>query len=122
MPYEYTLLQEKEYMYLHTSGTVRTVDEVLTFVAAMLADLKRRQYSRVLIDETELTVSMDQFDTYTFAEELATHLPAEGLRIATIHAPQNKDVYGWAETFLRNRSINYRTFPDKDSALRWLLK
>ena len=122
MPYRYTLQQEEGYALLVTVGEVGTGGEVLDFVDTMLADLKKRHYSRVLIDETQLHVNMDQYDTYSFAEKLANHLPGQGLRIATIHAPQNKEIYGWAETFLRNRSINYRTFPDKEEALGWLLK
>ena len=122
MPSRYTIHQEAEYVLLVLGGDVRTADEVLAFVNSMLIDLKKRRCSKVLIDETALFVDVDQFETYSFAEKLATHLPAQGLRIATIYAPQNKEVYGWAETFLRNRSINYRTFPDKDSALKWLLK
>ena len=122
MSYEYTLHREEEYVLLVTTGDVRTVDDVLTFVDAAVKDVKKRQCSRMLIDETELRVNMDQYDTYSFAEELANHLPAQGLKIATIHAAQNKEVYGWAETFLRNRSINYRSFPNKEEALGWLLK
>jgi len=120
MAYEYTVRVESSHILFDVSGSAESAADVLDFAQCLINECKYHNRLRILLDERDLQSSLDQMDTYTFAEELAKSVPLMGFKIAAVFAMGKAERYAWIETILQNRSINYKVFPTVDLAAQWL--
>lgn len=120
MAYEYTVQSMAGYLLFTITGTNYTAEDVLNFSEEIFSIARQKECSRLLLDERQLAMDFDQFDTYYFAENLASRVPAMGLRAAVLASPENIKQHSWTETLFQNRSINYKVFITMEKAIEWL--
>lgn len=120
MPYTYTIHEEEDFLNVIVTGSTESAVETARFATQLGTEAQKRARTHILLDETGFEPLLDQFDIYNFSEKLSVQFPALGLKIAVLHREERRKFYTCAETFLRNRSINYRVFQDRTEALKWL--
>lgn len=103
----------KKNLFLDDNNVFETVNYVLD-------RCQENGKKHVLIDQNNTTHKISVFKQLEIAELLQKRIP--GVKIAFI-APAliGKEYAKTMETFAVNRSVYVRYFPDKDTALKWLI-
>lgn len=100
-----------------------TVEDFAMFGEMFEAAVADFDGHRVLLDKTRFLNEFDYHDAILFAESPITDFMVEhGLRIASHIRPASLEVERSYETLMRNRSVSYKPFVDKEKAIEWLLK
>lgn len=106
---------------LTVTGVTRTVTDLLQYgeyVDRICAEHARK---RVLMDERDLVMDEDTLTAYDFSEsDNIVALATSGIRIACLSSVDNLEMNSSYETYMQNRSLNFRVFTDRDEAMEWL--
>lgn len=118
---DYSLEKKYEKDFLHVHVTGERVREVLIDIAKdIVAALKKRQYTKVLIDVTQLRGHLNTIDTYDLGtRDFPTLKQNKPMKIAICdnHISENLRFF---ETVSRNIGLNIRVFTIDDDAIQWL--
>lgn len=122
MPLTATFTTTDRYLLVMAQGTAQTADDLTGYALVLVDEARKTGQTRILLDETRATVTLDTFDIVLLADRLDELRVANlGLRAAAICAPASCAAMRSLETALRNRSINYMAFDDRAAAEAWLL-
>ena len=120
MPYTFEIQDKGDYLLLTASGTLDSIDELVSVGRSMRKKAAQCECRRFLIDERAVDKTIDPHDITVFAEARVEN-PAGWLRVAVVCSPENLPGLRWVETFFQNRSLPYRQFPSLQEAEEWLL-
>ena len=121
MPYFLTYARIGDILVVKATGDYADVQEFIAKKDEATLRIMEERARRILLDDRELTMTLDVHDAVTFADAvLEEGVPAQGLRFACLPPKTGREFYAAFETACRNRSINYQLFEDKQAAVDWL--
>lgn len=110
-------------MSVKAEGEAKTFEAFSDKARTVVAHVLSSGAKRILLDDRALAVALDTHDITRAADLLEkSNFQALGLRLASLCRPEDRCVYDSIETIYRNRSINFRRFDDKQTAVEWLRK
>ena len=118
MSYEVTIKERDAFVHATVTGT-SSVDALRGFLDEVLAECKRLDHSRVLIEE-RLIGTLDIDEIYAVASESARNSLGEYHAVALV-ADEVGDAAYFAETVASNRGMPVRLFATVGQAEKWLL-
>jgi hypothetical protein len=93
-------------------------DELMTFMDAVSAEVKKRGFNRLLADMSLVSGPPPEMDRYNVGKYFASVFL--GVKIAIVY----RKVY--ANNFFEDTAVNrgawVKVFPDKQTAMQWLMK
>jgi len=120
MSYEYTITPQDGYLLYITSGVLDDVESLLACTGIALQEAMAKECN-LLIDDRRLTINLSNLDATLTGEHLAEiDLQVMGIRIASVQSPENMELGRMFETVLTNRSLVFKVFEDRESAINWL--
>ena len=109
------------YLRITSSGTLASHDEVMEYLGLVVRMGREYHRSRILLDETRLTLLAELLDAYAFADSpLAREMIERGFRLACLPPPAQVQFLRSVETIMSNRSISFLVFLDEEEAIAWL--
>ncbi|EGB14226.1 hypothetical protein DND132_1013 [Pseudodesulfovibrio mercurii] len=120
MPYTYEVQKTDGYIFLTSSGEIRSEEDLVSLGRSMKDLAARLDCRRFLIDERSVDMKIDPLTLTEFAEGRIDE-PRSNMRVAVIYTPENLSRLHWIETFLQNRCIPYRQFSSFEQATQWLM-
>ncbi|BDQ33880.1 hypothetical protein JCM14722_14220 [Pseudodesulfovibrio portus] len=122
MPVKFETTRMDNYLFVESSGEMSSFEDGIEYIQAQVTTASREGIRRLLLDERNLTVTIDYSDILALAEYWEkNNLQTMGLRVASmppVDAPQAQLAY---ETPAVNRSIMFKVFFDRQEAEDWLL-
>lgn len=123
MPVHVTITAMNGYLLIESSGEMETVEDGVEYIQAQIDAALKEKIQRLLVDDRNLTVSIDYSDILALADYWEKRgLQRIGLRAAALAPPSAPQAQLAYETTATNRSIVFKVFFDKQEALNWLLK
>ena len=120
-PFSLELEMRDGYFVAVSQGEIRTLEEYFRKVRAIVDTGLGSAVYRILLDERKLFTHLDAHDIAMVAKLLEEEgVPGYGVRLACLYNPRCLDTHRLCETMYRNRSIIYRLFLDRESAVAWL--
>ena len=122
----------RNYIYAKITGEFKpkdrkSLDEAKTITLAIFEEARNSQISKLLIDASESSATMDTFDRYRLMNSLAntsiqycTENSIPSFQSAYITNEEIFDSENFDETVARNRNLNVLITVDKQKALQWL--
>ena len=92
-------------------------DAALRFVDSIASECRKSGQDRVLIDATDVTGKMPDFDRYIIGTRIAA--ACEGIRIAAVIRAEY--INKFAENVAVNRGASFFVTSSRDEALQWLM-
>ena len=87
----------------------------------MLDKAFENDIKRILIEQSALTNTTTALEAAILADsEKINEAVKRGIRVASVVSPKEHDICMVYENALFNRSLNFKTFIDADSARHWL--
>ncbi|WP_319470652.1 hypothetical protein [uncultured Pseudodesulfovibrio sp.] len=121
MAIHYEIFREDGYLRIVTTGTLRTIEELIAYGTFMYDQATSLQIPRILLDEDKMDDAADASTIYEWCEhEVVSKTATAGIRIAGICTAENYACNKVFETMLQNRSYNYKVFQDEQEAIKWL--
>ncbi|BDQ38299.1 hypothetical protein SYK_26590 [Pseudodesulfovibrio nedwellii] len=118
---KFTLELENDYLFSSTTGTVNTLEEMQQYATAILNKTYKYGIKRILLDQTGLKNNTSSLDASLLANSVEIDMAAvQGIRVATIVTPNEYSIAVTYENALFNRSLNCKTFMEKEQAMQWL--
>ena len=105
------------YLACTVTGTWVT-NELKNFTGTIHAELKKLGYKRLMADMSLVSGPPPDMDRFYMGEHLASVL--SGIKIAIVY--QKVYANNFFEDTAVNRRAQVRVFPDKQTALQWLIK
>lgn len=123
MPFSLTTKPQDGYLLVESAGSIDSDSEAIDlYFTPQVERTIETGVKRLLVDERALAINLDYHDVVEIAEDWSRQaLQSQGVRIAVIHAGESTEKHEAYETAAFNRSIAYRTFPNRAQALGWLL-
>nr|WP_321260542.1 hypothetical protein [uncultured Pseudodesulfovibrio sp.] len=117
----FTFKLEENHLLVTTAGTVTTHEEMQQYAAAILDTVTKSNVKRVLRDETNLTNLTTSLDATLLAQSAEVDMAAIlGIRVANVVKQEGYPIAITYENALFNRSLNCKTFIEKEQAIQWL--
>lgn len=122
MPYTFEFTNKGNYLLVTVSGEVNAYDDVLAYIDALVAQLRRTNITRLLLDEREVSFNIDVLDIVLVTDQFMAvpGITTRGYRVACVCSHDNVEVIRAFETSFQNRSLNYRMFSQIHAAEKWL--
>ena len=113
--------RDLDHLLVTARGRVHNLREWVEYVSAIVREATRYGRECVLVDERELSLSLDVKDIFLFAEEKAVDMRF-GLdnKFVSVCSKCNEDTMDACELFLRNRNIDFKVFSNMEAARRWI--
>jgi hypothetical protein len=108
---------ESGYLFCTITGNWVT-DELESIVNTLSAELTKQKYSRILADMSLVSGPPPEMDRYHMGKYVAAAL--RGIKMAIIYRKVIPNSF--FEDTAVNRGAWIKVFPDKESALQWLMK
>ena len=122
MSYTLSFSKQDGWFSVAAQGEIDSFEVFSEKARTVTGEILQSGIKRILLDDRELAISLDAHDITLVAEQLEkANIQALGLRLASLCRPEDRETYRMFETIYGNRSINFRLFTDKQSALNWLL-
>nr|WP_321513046.1 hypothetical protein [uncultured Pseudodesulfovibrio sp.] len=116
-----TLRLENDCLHVTTTGTVDTVEKMQHYAVTILEKAIEYNTKRVLLDERNLTNLTTSLDASLLAQSAEVDKAAIlGIRVANLVSQKGYSIAVIYENALFNRSLNCKTFTDKEQAIQWL--
>ena len=123
MPVCATFTVMNGYLLIESSGEMATFEDGVAYIQAQVDTASREGLLRLLVDDRNMTVSLDYSEILSLAEYWeGKGLQSLGLRVAALPPPSTPHGQQAYETTATNRSIVFKVFFDRQEALNWLLK
>ena len=122
MPFQLTVADNKPYLWLITTGSIASFDELLQYGRRVLSFVKEYGAKYLLLDERNRTEDLHAADIADYADTMCQEsLQNAGLRVAMLvrgAGPKDEDF----DLILQNRIVlDYKRFTDAEAAESWLL-
>ena len=119
MPYELSIKKEAEILYFYTTGKI-TMETASSMLKEIIDESAKHQFKKILVDITDMTGSLQTLEQYEFPKLIPEEF--KRMKIAMIDKEEDKNIWQFFETSVRNRGYNILTFTDTDDAKKWLLQ
>ncbi len=119
MTIQYETHVEGDILHVTTSGFDESLEDVIAYGEAVVAEAKKYSCTRILIDESDLVYRLSTVDTYELADYYAKTFRGTG-KVALVTSSENLEDAKFWETAVRNRGLFYRIFTSKEEAEAWL--
>ncbi|CCH48335.1 hypothetical protein [Pseudodesulfovibrio piezophilus] len=121
MGYTVEINQNDLWLTIVTRGGISGYDDFLEKAETIIDLVRDAGTRRILLDDRDVRIDLDVLDIIRVAERLdEADFPTLGLRIACLVGNQDHTVFRTVETIYSNRSINFRLFRCRESAIEWL--
>ena len=121
MAYTLTFTHKNGYLLAETSGEICTFDEFSEKAQSVVREAMESGLHRVLLDERNLNVAIDTFDSLRVAQDFEKDdIQIYGGRLACLCHNECVNIYKTFETLYQNRSLSYHLFDDIPTAIAWL--
>lgn len=119
MAINYETHVEGDILHVTTSGFDESLEDVIAYGEAVMAETTKHGCTRILVDESDLDYRLDTVDTYNLARYYAKtfHVAA---KVALVASKENLEDAKFWETTIRNRGGLCNVFTSKDKAKAWL--
>jgi len=119
MTYDLSIKEESGILYFQVTGKI-TMETGISMLKEIVDETVKRQFKKILVDITDMTGSLKTLEQY----ELPKLIPEEfkKVKIAMIDKEEDKNIWKYFETSVRNKGYNMLTFIDIDDAKKWLLQ
>jgi len=116
-----TLELEDDCLHVTTTGTVDTCEEMRRYATVLLDKAIEFNVRRILLDETGLKNTTTSLDASLLADSAEVNTATiRGIRVANVVSNEGYALAVTYENALFNRSLNCKTFLEKDQAMQWL--
>lgn len=108
-------------LHAKVTGVISSAEQAVEKAVALVAKSYETGVYRLLVDERELTISIDALDIVQAVDAIDKRgIQGLGGRTACLYRPEYAAIYKNYETFYKNRSLIYQAFEDDALALEWL--
>lgn len=121
MSIEYTITCNDDTLFVRTSGSDESHEEVEAYGNAIVQECLRCGAKSVLCDETALEYRLDTLDTLYAGKSLVSRIQNKRITIAIACNPKFREDARFFENVVVNRGLTLRMFPDIESARIWLM-
>lgn len=119
MTYKLSIKEESGILYFHVTGKI-TIETASSMLKDIVNESEKRQFKKILVDITDMTGSLKTLEQYVFARLIPEKF--KKIKIAMIDKEEDKNIWEFFETSVRNKGYNMLTFTDIDDAKKWLLQ
>ena len=119
MAIRYTMAVDGGVLLVISSGCDDTLEEVMAYGLAIIAECQAKRVVKVLCDERELRYRLSTCDTFALATFLAEHVPLVS-RVAVVCNPEGVPDAEFWENVAVNRGLTVRVFMERAEAETWL--
>lgn len=119
MAINYKTHVEGDILHVTTSGFGESLEDVIAYGEAVIAEAKKHGCTRLLMDERNLDYRIDTVDIYRLANYYTNTYHSAG-KIAFVTSEENIEDAKFWETAVRNRGLLCRIFTLKEEAEAWL--
>ena len=119
MAINYKTHVEGNILHVTTSGFDESLEEVIAYGEAIMAEATKHGCTRILVDERQLEYRLSTVDTYELANYYAKTFRGIA-KVALVTSSENLEDAKFWETAVRNRGLFYRIFTSKEEAEVWL--
>lgn len=121
MPVEFTIENMGDHLSVVVKGSVRTLDDVLSFGTPFKDKTEETGIKHVLLDYRNTDIHMDYFDALLLAKHVeSTKFTHRQLRIVHLLTPEQLPLFEEFKIPSLNRGFIFESFTDRDTALAWL--
>ncbi len=121
MTLTYEIDHQENMTLISAHGEVTNVNDIISYVASFVKELKETSPHCVLIDHRELTGELDVIDNVKVVTDFAEAIKdLKQMRLAVVTTPQRLSSVTFLETIAQNIGIMGLAFDDMDEALEWL--
>lgn len=115
---------EDNYLLIESSGVVNNAGDEKLLTFQCYEEIAKTDIKRIVLDHRKVEFRASITDMFVVVSDYSTDFPTElrSRRIASVVAPEYKELCMFWETCALNRGYNFRLFTDFESALEFLLE
>ena len=117
----YTIEERNCYLLVKTTGTTKSPEDMVKYIAALVADCVKQGGDKVLLDHRELVYDRKAVGSYDVALGAMDHLNFEhAMQVALLSRPERMEFAHAYEYMGLGRGLKLKAFDREEMAMAWL--